>query len=305
HSKMVKKGTKTLCAKKRREEFVGGRVKKAKETERLQREQREKAESRARVEAGDSKSTRIKWNDEGLMRVAVYYAVLQDHARAHRHTFVMQKIGNLFPNCQKSSNPSESVRQCWRRMKKNSGQCPMVKKVAAIWKYAFLDAVAKGDLDDDSDLNSFDYQKAIGYYCDLLQRETVDALFDRYSDAMAKDGFDFDTLEFAGRSGGSPWSRAARRKSKSADDADADADADAGSEPEESRQNVNRIYKLPATLLGKEAHYRIDTKGRNVFNLAEEVVRESISGKVRLQNGSNVMLTTHAGWECTTDHSSP
>ncbi|KAJ2745117.1 hypothetical protein GGI20_002415 [Coemansia sp. BCRC 34301] len=319
-SEMAKRSSDFRARLQGRKEFVMKRVQRARAAETKKRDELKSTEERGggdelksteergggdelkstEEHGGGAKFKRTRWSEEDSMRVAVYYAVTQHHARTHGLMFMLHRVGNIFPNC-RNDTPYESARHHWCHLKKNEELSFMVKKVNAVWRYAFLDALKAGDLVDDSDPNSFNFRGAFDYYCDLIKRETLDGLVSRYSDDMAKDDLGLDSLDLVvTRHGRRVRSRKAR--AKRGDNADA---TDVDTEAEDAAENENRVYRLPATLLGKRALYNIDKGGKQFFSFAEDTMRESAMGRTRLMNGRNAMFTTHAGWECAMDYGSP
>ncbi|KAJ2098718.1 hypothetical protein GGI09_003166 [Coemansia sp. S100] len=317
HSEMAKRSSRNKAYHEMRERYVKNRVERAKAVE---IERRKLAEASGDADVDVVKKQRYRWNENDSMRVMVYYAVMRHHANVHRHMFVLLNIGEHFPTRNLIMDPGDSARHHWQRLQRNPKHKLKSDKVHYLWKYVFRDAVERGDLDDAEDLNSFDTKTAVNYYWNMILSEGLDNLLSRYAEDLDEDGVEFepiDTPDQPVRSKSTAGKPKAKSKAKPKPTAAAAAEEPEPEEYEESDASHvsevvgNLINRLPATLQGKEARYKVKpTKraravGARGFEFAEDALRDTFSVKTRELHGAGVMLTTHRGWECATDHINP
>ncbi|KAJ2879920.1 hypothetical protein H4R27_005031 [Coemansia aciculifera] len=316
HSEMAKKSSKCKAYHVSRERYVKKRVERAKAIEVERRKQAEangdangRTSGEASGDVGSSgKKQRMRWTENDSTRVMVWYAVMRHHANMHGHMFVLLNIGELFPNRGLNMDPSDSARHHWQRIQHNPKLKLKSDKIHCVWKYVFRDAVERGDLDDSEDLNSFDAKTAVYYYCSKIQNESLDGLVSRYADDLDEDSVVFEPI---GSSVKPAQSKPAAGKPKPTVVDNEPPEYEESEASEVSEAGGNLIFRLPATLQGKESRYKIKPSSRTRaagtkgFEFTEDTLRENLSVKTREQNGSGVMLTTHSGWECATDHIYP
>ncbi|KAJ2732127.1 hypothetical protein IW152_004049 [Coemansia sp. BCRC 34962] len=306
-SQMARRSSRTKAYQESRQRYVKYRIERAKMIEAGRRQQADENDD-AGSDSGNVRKQRIRWTEPDSIRVAVCYAVMKHHAYMYNHMFVLLNIGEFFPNRTHNLDPSDNARHHWQKMQQKAAQRVKCAKIHHVWRYVFRDAIEQGDLQDNEDLNSFDLKGAINYYYAMIQREGLDNLVSRYAKDLDDDNVVFEAIE--------PSGVPARSKPVVI----APKPAEVSNEPEESEASDasimsetedRHIHRLPATLKGKEAKYRIKVAvrtravGTRGFEFTEDSMRENASVRFREQHSASAMLTTHRGWECATDHINP
>ncbi|KAJ2803577.1 hypothetical protein H4S07_004426, partial [Coemansia furcata] len=308
HSNMVKQSARTKTYQDNRARYVKNRVEKAKV---LETERRKAAEENGEVagEAGNVKKSRLRWSDKDSTMVSVCYAVMKHHAKSHNHMFVLLNVGGFFPVRNQNMDPSDNARHHWQNMQHKATSRLRCDKICTLWKYVFRDAIERGDLEDSEDLNSFDTRKAVDYYCNLLRGDKLDDLLSHYADDLAKDNVVFEAAEPSPSNPARPKTTTKKPKPVVVDDEHDESDESDASDQSEAGAII--VHRLPATLQGKTASYKVKAASRTRaagprgFEFTEDVLRENLSVRHREQHAASVIVTTHRGWECATDHHNP
>ncbi|KAI8325392.1 hypothetical protein GQ54DRAFT_337323 [Martensiomyces pterosporus] len=257
------------------------------------------------------RKSRVQWNEDESILVAIAYVVLRHHARSHEHVFTIKPIGNLFPKRAHTRKPIDAVRHHWIVMQQHPHYKALAAGLDAVWKHVFADAMEKGLLEDDEDIDRFDLCKAAFYLRDLLQDTPVEALLDRYAQEISEDRnrvVDVKTLREGLRKkrpvrkpkGGAGRLRSTR-KSKGGSQTNA-GDADARSK---------QPSRLPATMEEFLDRYIVEAgdarpKIRDVGgDFPEDIFKEGMASRAQQKNALNAMITTHQDWKCMSDYSSP
>ncbi|KAJ2613950.1 hypothetical protein H4S08_001949 [Coemansia sp. RSA 1365] len=254
---------------------------------------------KGRKETGKSHKKRQVWTDEDTQRLAIYYAVMILHARQHGHPFIMTNILSVFPNREHTVNPSQALRQHQSRSRKDPQIRALGDGINMVWKYVLRDAVIKGELTDEPDIDLFDPKPQVDYFADLLKETSLGTLVHKYTDDLTAEGESNYLTSVTGISdltriypGRQRQDRALQRPILFTG----------------FRTSKNR---LPATMKGIEDQYTINyINARNRNPVSPEFGEDSYSTGVlnsrnQKTNVYGTMLTTHSGYRCMVDYSNP
>ncbi|KAI9505821.1 hypothetical protein BX070DRAFT_96829 [Coemansia spiralis] len=289
---------------KKQQEKIRARIEAAKKRElekaKMKREREHAATAAAATTAAKSavtKKKRMFWANEETRKVAMFMAILRTHAREHDHPFLVKGTTEVFPSREKIARPSESVRQHWLRIQRVSEHKVFGEQLNTVWKYLLRDAVAKGHLIDNPDIDQFDVKSAVDYFGEQLESQPIGYLLEQYADDIAEDA----TLEPLIST--NMQSRAYRASAIEEEDA-------AGTKQGTTKPRGKRVDRLPATMKNDESNYMIDsdkfkTNGAPIYEFLEDSYTDAILRNKRKLLSGSVMLTTHSGWSNIMDYSSP
>ncbi|PIA18878.1 hypothetical protein COEREDRAFT_79423 [Coemansia reversa NRRL 1564] len=254
---------------------------------------------KAHKEAGKSHKKRQVWTDKDTQRLAIYYAVMILHARQHGHPFIMTNILRVFPNREHIVNPSQALRQHQTRSRKDPQIRALGDGINIVWKYVLRDAVMKGELTDEPDIDLFDPKPQVDYFADLLKETSLGTLVHKYADDLAAEG---ESNYLTGVTGISDLTRIYPGRERQ------DRSLQRPILCTGFRTSKNR---LPATMKGIEDQYTINyINARNRDPLSPEFGEDNYSTGVlnsrnQKTNVYGTMLTTHSGYRCMVDYSNP
>ncbi|KAJ2081282.1 hypothetical protein H4R24_002459 [Coemansia sp. RSA 988] len=293
HVRLLRAASKR-ASNKRRFERIQTKVKEA----RAALAKKRAAMHTAREESKKNRRKRRAWSEEDSRKVIIYYAVMVLHARQHGHPFLLRNIVGVFPSRQHNENPSEAVRQRQSKIREDPRTKAMSSAMNTVWKYILRDAVIKGELSDEPDIDLFDPKPQVDYFVNLLKETSLDKLVEKYADELA---LERESNYLTGVTGASDLHR---------------------SYPSGSRHDSNRNLvlgaafcasrnRLPATMKGIEDQFSINyIHPRNRGPLSRPFDEDSynaglLSTRIQRPYAYGTMLTTHSKYRCMLDYSSP
>ncbi|KAJ2808979.1 hypothetical protein H4R20_000487 [Coemansia guatemalensis] len=284
------------------------RASEQKRTERIREKVREAraalAEKRARIlesrkEAEKNKKKRRAWSEEESQKVAIYYAVMAFHARQHCHPFLLRNVIGIFPSRGHTHNPAESVRHHQTKMYNDPQMRTQVSNISAIWKYVLRDAIMKGELTDEPDIDLFDPKPQVEYFANLIKEESLDGLVQKYADELASED---ESNYMTGITGVSDLRRRLPRGQ--------------GRDSSKRKLVLGTSFSasrdcLPATMKGVEDQFAISyIYPKNRGPLSRQFEEDSynaglLSSRSQRPSAYGEMLTTHSEYRCMVDYSNP
>ncbi|KAJ1907268.1 hypothetical protein LPJ81_000859, partial [Coemansia sp. IMI 209127] len=262
------------------------------------------------IQKKSKRSQRVTWSKDDSPLVSVFYAVNRTHAREHEHPLLLHGATDVFPSRLKTNNPHDSVRRHHSRMQDNDDYKNLCDRLNVVWIYVLRDAVTKGLLVNNPDIESFDMVAAVDYFREQLETNTLDGLIEMYEDSMCADGVrvPFGPTKYYSRKWNPNAVRPRRRTRKPASN-----NPNLMPKPKAKRllpQGVPMTY-LPDTMKGDEHLYIIGNatasakRAAPLYELTEDAYQEAVATKKTKGSSMYTMLTTHSGWSNISDYSNP
>ncbi|KAJ2397074.1 hypothetical protein GGI23_003670, partial [Coemansia sp. RSA 2559] len=297
---------------KRYELKVRKKVEKAKMEEIQKKSSQQTSLESSTAADGASKAKRLQrvtWSKDDSALVSVFYAVNKTHAREHEHPFLLHGAINVFPSRLRANNPHDSVRNHHSRMQDNADYKNLCDRLNVVWTYVLRDAVNKGLLVNNPDIEHFDVAAAVDYFREQLEINSLDGLIEMYEDSMCADGVrvPFGPTNHYSRKRKPNAVKPRRRTRKPT------SNTKPMLEPKAKRvlrKSVPMTY-LPDTMKGDEHLYIIgkDTASvkqtASLYELTEDTYQAAIATKKPKGLSMYTMLTTHSGWSSVSDYSNP
>ncbi|KAJ2158150.1 hypothetical protein GGF46_003988 [Coemansia sp. RSA 552] len=249
---------------------------------------------------------RMEWSGEEAERVLLCDAILWNHARAHKHTFAASRSKEMFPNRQHIVNPVGGIRQQWRKMATDPAYKQRNVHLSLVWQHVLRDAVANGKLEDDADIDAFNFREAVLYFEDLLRRVPLESLLEKYASEIDAD-LELDQ-EAAGLPGsGLPLIHISRRSEGHR----YRPGRGIGTRVKLGRKMVTVMkYRLPATMQSPSCTFYVEGIGQRYEDSSLSVFGEDMFGNGQIDKKQSEysyisMVTTHARLRSVADYSCP